>query len=97
MRHSRLNELTHWGISADIFKYIYLYENCCIMIQIALNFVPEGPIDEMPLRRQAIIWTNECCVYWCVYLSPGLKELRLWDLCNNVHDFRSCMCNNTYD
>ena len=28
-----------------------------------------------PKRRQAIIWTNDCPVYWRIYASLGLNEL----------------------
>ena len=35
--------------SADnIFKCIFLYENCCILITISLNFVARGPVDNSP-------------------------------------------------
>ena len=29
-----------------------------------------------PVRRQAIIWTNDGLVYWRVYASLGLNELK---------------------
>ena len=29
-----------------------------------------------PYRRQAIIWTNDGLVYWCIYASLNLNELR---------------------
>ena len=29
-----------------------------------------------PNRRQAIIWTNDGLIYWCIYASLGLNELR---------------------
>ena len=31
-----------------------------------------------PYRWQAIIWTNGGIVYWCIYVSLGLNELRSW-------------------
>ena len=30
---------------ADIFKLIFIYEKCCILIQISPKFVPKGPIN----------------------------------------------------
>ena len=33
----------------DIFKYIFMIEKFCISIQILLNFVPEGLIDNNPV------------------------------------------------
>ena len=32
----------------DIFKYIFMDEMFCILIQISLAFVPNGPIDNNP-------------------------------------------------
>ena len=37
------------AISADnIFKRIFMNEKFCILIKIALKFVPQGPIDNNP-------------------------------------------------
>ena len=30
-------------------------------------------------RRQAILWTNDGIVYWCIYTSLGLNELNEYD------------------
>ena len=35
-------------LADDVFKWIFLNENDRIPIQIALNFVPDGPIDDNP-------------------------------------------------
>ena len=51
----------------DTFKRIFLNENIRISIEISLKFVPKGPINNIaalvqimaPVRRQAIIWTND--------------------------------------
>ena len=32
----------------DIFKCIFVNENACILIEISLNFVPKGSIDNKP-------------------------------------------------
>ena len=53
------------------------------MIKISLNFVPKDPINKIPalhgsdnglapVRRQAIIWTND--VYWCIYALLSLSN-----------------------
>ena len=48
----------------DIFKCIFLNEYIWISIKISLQFVPSGPINNIPAlvqigaRRQAIIWIN---------------------------------------
>ena len=59
---------------ADIFQttfsnFIFLNENVWIPIKASLKFVPKGPINNIPalvqinglapVRRQAIIWTND--------------------------------------
>ena len=70
----------------DMFKCIFLYENCCILIPISLTFVPNVPIDNtsfsigldnglVTIKEQAVIWTDDCIVHWRMYASPGLNEL----------------------
>ena len=62
-------------------EFIYLYVNCSIFIQIALQYVPKGTINntsalaQMMAWQQAIIWTNDGLVYWCIYASGGLCEI----------------------
>ena len=34
-------------------------ENVSISIKISLKFVPKGQINNIPTRRQAIIWTKD--------------------------------------
>ena len=36
----------------DIFKSIFLNKNCCILMKISLNFVPRGPISNIPALAQ---------------------------------------------
>ena len=40
----------------DIFKFIYVIEEVCILIKISLNFVPMGPIDSKPALVQIMAW-----------------------------------------
>ena len=40
----------------DIFKYIFLDETVCISIEISRNFVPNGPIDNVPALVQVLTW-----------------------------------------
>ena len=68
----------------DIFKWTFLNENISISIKISLNFVPKGSINNIPAlvqiiawtRRQVIIWTNDALVYWRIYASLVLNELK---------------------
>ena len=58
--------LKHWGWNK--FKFIFFYENCCILIPIWLQFVLKGPINNKSVLGsdnglvsnmwQAITWTN---------------------------------------
>ena len=34
-----------WHFAYNIFELIFLFENCCILIQISLKLVPKGRID----------------------------------------------------
>ena len=54
---------THWGwhkngchLPDNIFKCIFLNENCCILIQISLKIVPKGPINNIPAMVQIMAW-----------------------------------------
>ena len=39
------------------------------------KFFAKDPIDKnKPFRRQAIIWTKGCLVYYCLYATLGLNE-----------------------
>ena len=40
----------------DIFKWIFLNENVWISINISLNFVPNGPINNIPTLVQVMAW-----------------------------------------
>ena len=31
----------------------------------------------MPKRRKAIIWTSDCLVWWCIFVSLGVNKLTL--------------------
>ena len=40
----------------DIFKWIFLNENCCISIKIWLKYICKGPIDSNPALVQTVSW-----------------------------------------
>ena len=44
----------------NIFRCIFMYEKCCILIRISLNIVPKGPIDNNPALVQIIAWCCTC-------------------------------------
>ena len=79
--HERLNLCSYLN-PPYIFKYIFLNENLWISLNISLNFVPKGHINNVPAlvqimawrRRQAIIWKNDGLGYWHIYASLGLNE-----------------------
>ena len=77
----------------DIFKCIFLNENVWISNMILLNFFPMGPIDKnttlSPVRRQAIIWTNDGLGWWRIYASPGLNESKRQHI-TYIHCCSSC-------
>ena len=66
--------------SDDIFDLIFLYENCCNLIQIALKLVPDVSDNGLaPNRQQAIILTNDGTGYFKIYAWLGLNELNCPD------------------
>ena len=68
----------------DIFKCFFLNENVSIAIKISLQFVPKGPINNIPALVQIMAWrrpgdkplSEAMIVYRCIYASPGLNELK---------------------
>ena len=65
--------LTHWNLNKmadiwqkNIFKYIFLYENCHIKIKISLKCVPKGPINNEPALVQIMAW--------CLFGTKPLSE-----------------------
>ena len=60
----------------NIFKRIFLNENCYILIKISLRFISKGSINNMlalvqimawcQIGEKAIIWTNHSLVCWCI-------------------------------
>ena len=40
----------------DIFKRIFLNENCYILMKISLKFIPQGPINNIPELYQIMAW-----------------------------------------
>ena len=79
---------TCWGqdemdapFADDIFKCIFLPENVCVLIWIALKFVPKGPIGNMPVwchsdKRQAITWANLEQDFWYLVASLDYKAFK---------------------
>ena len=68
----------------DIFKCIFLNENIWISLEISLKFAPRGPINNIPALVQIMAWrrpgdkplSEPMIVYWRIYVSLGLNELR---------------------
>ena len=68
-----------------IFKFIFLYEKCCISIQISSKFVPNGSNYKhtrlgsdnglASIRRQAIVFDQLWSGHYHVYASFGIDEL----------------------
>ena len=76
----------------DTFKRILVNENYFNLLKIESKFVPHGSINIIdpdngltPVRRQAIMWTNDGLVYWFIYVSLGLGGLNIeGSLCKTV-------------
>ena len=65
----------------SIFKFLFFYENWCILIPSYLNFFLKGSIDCKPALvqimawcRTGIFWTSYGLVYWHIYVSHNFDE-----------------------
>ena len=86
---SPVNRSLHWDKMAAIFhtdnlKRIFLNENVWISISISLQFVPRGPINNIPALVQIMAWRRPgdkhyldqwWLVYRRIYASLGLNVL----------------------
>ena len=83
--------LTHWGrdkmtaifqtTSSNVLSWMKMYE-----FRLRFHFCSWGSNQQYssigsgnglaPVRRQAIAWTNNGLVYWRIYASLGLNELK---------------------
>ena len=74
----------HYNALGAIFKSNFLDENVWISIEISMNLVYNGPVDNTSAsvqvivwhdRRPAITWNNVDEYPWRHMVSPGLHEL----------------------
>ena len=85
--------LTHWGrnkmaaiFQTTFFKWIFLNKNVWISINMSLEFVPRGPINNVPTLVQVMAWRRPgdkplsepvmVRVPTHIYASLGLNELK---------------------
>ena len=69
----------------SISRHIFFNENGCISINISLNFVPKGQINNISALVQIMAWrrpgdkplSEPVIVYQCIYASLCLKELSM--------------------
>ena len=71
-------------LADNIFKHIFLKESDKIIFELHWNLFPGVQLtinqigsgnDLAPNRWQAIIWTNDGPVHWCIYVALGGDEL----------------------
>ena len=94
----RFNTLTPRQIGRqfanDIFRCIFVNENCFILIWISLKICSQWSDEHyssigsnsglVPNSRQAITWTNDVLGYWRIHASLGLIELTHWGRVTDV-------------
>ena len=71
----------HWDrdeMAAILLPFYYLYENCWILIQISLKFVPKGPVsNKSALLRIFFVATNRCFGHFSSMASDNLAAMTL--------------------
>ena len=76
--HSSTSEQYGRHFKDCIFKRIFLDENCIILIQISLKFVPKGRMDNKTVLVQVMAWcltgTNYDQVHWRIRVALGGHE-----------------------
>ena len=57
-----VRHLTHWDqnknshFTYNTYKFMFLYENCCILIPNSLKFVAKGPMNNEPALVEIMAW-----------------------------------------
>ena len=74
-------QTTPWNsfslIKMSEIRYIYIYKIFRWILFLNWQYAGIGSDNGLtPKRRQAIIWTNGSLVYWRVYVSLGLDDLK---------------------
>ena len=90
----------------DTFKRIFLNENITISIKISLKYVPKGPINNDSALVQIVAWPAPShylnqwwLVYWRMYASLGLNELRAqltFNINKEMHWQLDCLLHNFF-
>ena len=77
------------NISLFWLKYSEVSQNWCSLIQISMEYVPMGSIDnnQALVRIMAIIWTNDDLVWWRICASLGLNKRRNFN--NTFENFQN--------
>ena len=78
----------------DNFKCIFLNENCCILIEFSLKFVPQGPVNNIPALVQIMAWRRPgdmplsepmMVELTDIHASLGLNELIVYVVINDFN------------
>ena len=84
-----MDAISQTTFSIVIAIVIFLNENVWIPIKLSLKCVPKGPINNIPALVQIMAWRRPgdldqwWLVYWRIYASLGLNELKAITPCNN--------------
>ena len=97
--------LTHWGrhFPDENFKWIFLNENIWITIKFSMKFVCKDPINNIPALVQIMAWradqvtshylNHRWLVYWGIYASLGLNEIKGPRLVHDCKKYQSTAWN----
>ena len=88
-----------WRFTEDIFKYIFLYESCSILIPIHLQHIAIVPRNDDPAlvptmilamsRGQADIWSNVGLVQQRIYLPLAIEYIISYCLHINIKEHQA--------
>ena len=83
----------------DIFKCIFMKEVIWISIEISLNFVPKGPINNIPALVQIMAWRQPGDKPWCEPILVSLLTLVCvirpqWVKCAHLMSLLPLLCVN---
>ena len=71
--YEHIEAKTKWPhFEQDIFKFIYLNDNCCILIQIILKFVPKGLAIHIHASVQKMAYVNQATSHYRNKRRPSL-------------------------
>ena len=59
-------------------NWFSLVKNCCVLIQVSLKFIPNGPINNKPTLVQIMVWHSRVHHSTIIWINDGQVSCHIW-------------------